>query len=179
MRLQTELPRFRRPLAVVSLFMTALFGRNLDDDRPHLGAGLVWLPAEQHGRLWSLAKLLVPYRRDDTVERGVAMTRSVLAATVNLARARGATPLIVVPHFGVEAEAERRLRRLILDETGMPYVWTPIDEAWRLPWDRHPNARAAEAIATAVAGRLRDDYLRTSGGVSGLTSPQSAPSHLP
>ena len=35
------------------------------------------------------------------------MTRDVLAATVNLARARGATPLIVVPHFGVEDEAER------------------------------------------------------------------------
>jgi hypothetical protein len=135
--------------------MTALFGRNLDDDRPHLGPGLLWLPAEQHGRLASLAKLLVPYRTDDTVERGVTMTRSVLAATVNLARARGATPLIVVPHFGVEAEAERALRRRILDETGMPYVWIPIDEAWRLPWDRHPNARAAEAIATAVAGRLR------------------------
>ena len=49
MRLQTELPRFRRPLAVVSLFMTALFGRNLDDDRPHLGPGLVWLRAEQQG----------------------------------------------------------------------------------------------------------------------------------
>jgi hypothetical protein len=45
LRLQRELPRFRRPVAVVSLFMIALFGRNLDDDRPHLGPGLVWLPA--------------------------------------------------------------------------------------------------------------------------------------
>src|SRR5207245_5405886 len=32
LRLQTELPHFRRPVAVVSLFMTALFGRNLDQD---------------------------------------------------------------------------------------------------------------------------------------------------
>ena len=107
LRLETELPRFRRPVAVVSLFMTALFGRNLDDDRPHLGPGLVWLPAEQHGRLASLAKLLVPYRTDETVERGVTMTREVLGATVNLARARGATPLIVVPQFGVEEQVER------------------------------------------------------------------------
>jgi len=30
LRLQMELARFRRPVAVVSLFMTALFGRNLD-----------------------------------------------------------------------------------------------------------------------------------------------------
>ena len=139
LRLETELPRFRRPVAVVSLFMTALFGRNLDDDRPHLGPGLVWLPAEQHGRLASLAKLLVPYRKTETVERGVTMTRGVLGATVKLARARGATPLIVVPQFGVEAEVERALRRRILDETGLPYVWIEIDEAWRLPGTAIPT----------------------------------------
>ena len=75
----------------------------------------------------------MPYRSDDTVERGVTMTREVLRATVDLARARGATPLIVVPQFGVEAQAERTLRRRILDETGLPYVWIEIDEAWRLP----------------------------------------------
>jgi hypothetical protein len=155
LRLETELPRFRRPVAVVSLFMTALFGRNLDDDRPHLSPGLVWQPGEQHGRLVSLAELLVPYRTDETVERGIAMTREVLGATVNLTRARRATPLIVVPHFGVEEEAERTLRRRILDETQLPYVWIQIDEAWRLPWDRHPNARAAHVIAAAIAGRLR------------------------
>jgi hypothetical protein len=155
LRLETELPHFRRPVAVVSLFMTALFGRNLDEDRPHLGPGLVWLPARQRGRLTSLATLLVPYRTDETIEHGIAMTRDALGAAVNLARARGATPLIVVPYFGVEAQAERTLRRRILDETGLPYVWIEIDEAWRLPWDRHPNAHAAREIARAVAARLK------------------------
>jgi hypothetical protein len=156
LRLETELPRFRRPVAVVSIFMTALFGRNLDDDRPHLGPGLVWLPAEQQGRLASLATLLVPYRTGDTVERGVTVTREVLVATVNLARARGADALIVVPHFGVEEQAEQALRRRILDEAALPYVWVEIDAAWRLPWDRHPNPRAAQTIAAAVAARLRN-----------------------
>jgi hypothetical protein len=155
LRLQTEWPRFQQPVAVVSLFMTALFGRNLDDDRPHLGPGLVWLPAQQHGRVASLATMLVPFRSDETVERGIATTREVLTATVDLARTRGATPLIVVPHFGVEEDAERELRRRILDEAGVPYVWVEIDEAWRLPWDRHPNARAAQAIAAAIATRLQ------------------------
>jgi hypothetical protein len=140
---------------VVVLFMTALFGRNLDDDRPHLGPGLVWLPAAQHGRLASLGKLLVPYRADDTVERGVVMTRDVLRAVVELAHAHAAKPLIVVPHFGVEEPAERSLRHRILDEPGLPYVWIPIDDAWRLPWDRHPNALAARTIAVAIAARLR------------------------
>jgi hypothetical protein len=155
LRLETELPRFRRPVAVVSLFMTALFGRNLDDDRPHLGPGLVWLPSEQHGRLASLATLLVPYRTAETVERGVVVTREVLGATVNLVRARGATPLIVVPHFGAEEPVEQSLRQRILDDTHVPYVWIEMDEAWRLPWDRHPNARAAHAIAAAIVARLR------------------------
>src|SRR5262249_4002188 len=55
-RLTTELPRFRAPVAVISIFMSALFGRNLDDDRPHLGPGLVWMPPVQHSRLKMLAK---------------------------------------------------------------------------------------------------------------------------
>lgn len=155
LRLQMELPRFRRPVAVISLFMTPLFGRNLDDDRPHLAPGLVWLPAEQGSRLASIARLLVPYRSDEDVERGITVTREVLRATIELARQRGATPLIVVPQFGPEEQAEQALRRRILDEGGLPYLRVEIDAAWRLPWDRHPNARAAHAIADAIAARLR------------------------
>jgi hypothetical protein len=154
LRLERDLPKFRQPVAVVSLFMTALFGRNLDDDRPHLGPGLVWRPAEPHDRLASLATLLVPFRSDRTVERGVAVTREVLRATAELARAHGAAPLVVVPHFGPEAEAERTLRRRVLDEAGVPYAWVEIDAGWRLPWDRHPNAYAAHVIAARIAARL-------------------------
>jgi hypothetical protein len=154
LRLQRELPRFRQPLAVVSLFMTALFGRNLDDDRPHLGAGLAWRPAAQHSRLGSLARLIVPYRRDETVERGIDVTREVLRAMVELARTSGATPLIVVPQLGREEPVERMLRRRLLDETGLPYTFVEIDSTWRLPWDRHPNSRAARVMATAVAEGL-------------------------
>jgi len=155
LRLTTELPRFRAPVAVVSLFMTALFGRNLDDDRPHLGPGLVWMPAVQHSRLKMLAKFLVPFRRDETVERGIVATRDVLRATADLARSRGATALVVVPEFGAEAPMDQRLRQRILDEAGVPYVLVEIDPSWHLAWDRHPDARGAHAIAAAVAERLR------------------------
>jgi len=154
LRLQMELARFRRPVAVVSLFMTALFGRNLEDDRPHLGPGFVWLSPERRGRLMSLAMLLVPYRTDEDVEAGITMTREVLRDTSRLAHARGATPLIVVPQFGREEPLEEMLRHRILDETGLSYVWVQIDADWRLPWDRHPNPRAARAIAAAIAARL-------------------------
>jgi hypothetical protein len=155
LRLQAELPHFRQPVAVVSLFMTALFGRNLDQDRPHLGPGLVWLPAEQRPRISSLAKLIVPYRADTTVERGVTVTRQELCATNDLARARGAIPLLVVLQFGQEEEPETALRRRILDDASIPYVLVEIDSSWRLPWDRHPNTHAAHAIATAIAKELR------------------------
>jgi len=152
-RLRQELPRFRRPVAVVTLFMTAIFGRNLDDDRPYLDADLAWHPAQPAPRIVSLAALLVPYRRDETVDAGVATTRAVLRATVELARARGAPALVVVPIFGLEDESERALRRRIVD-AGIPSLAVTLDPGWRLAWNLHPNARAAHAIAAAVAERL-------------------------
>jgi hypothetical protein len=155
LRLQAELPRFRRPVAVVTLFMPALFGRNLDDDRPHLGPGLVWLSAREQWRLASLANLLVPYRSARAVERGIRVTREVLAAAVNLSRARGATPLIAVPQFGPADPVEGMLRRRIIEEANLPWVLIELDAGWHLPWDRHPNAQAARTIAEAVAARLR------------------------
>ena len=135
--------------------MTTLFGRNLDDDRPHLGPGLKWLPAVRHGRLRSLVQLVAPYRSDETVERGITVTREILHATVELAASRGATPLILVPQFGPEDRVEQALRRRILDEPGLPYLLVEVDPAWRVPGDVHPNPRAAHAIAAAVAARLR------------------------
>lgn len=152
-RLARELPRFARPVAVVAIFMSELFGRNLDTDRPHLGPGLTPLLAESRSRVMSLASLLVPYRRDATVARGVDVTRQVLRAMVQLAREHGATPLVVVPQFGVEADMQRTLRERIVTPD-VPSVLVPLDPDWRLPWDRHPNARAAAVIAAAIAAAV-------------------------
>jgi hypothetical protein len=62
-----------------------------------------------------------------------AACRTLDRATVELTRAREATPLIVVPQFGSEEQAERALRRRIFDEVGLSYVWVEIDASWRLP----------------------------------------------
>jgi hypothetical protein len=153
MRLARELPHFRQPAAVVSIFMTELFGRNLDDDRPYLAPGLVWHPAQHASPLVALAGLLVPYRRNTTVEQGVRMTREVLRATVDLAQARRARALVVVPQFGPEDAAQQALRQRVL-APDIPQLIVQLDPGWRLPWDRHPNARAAHVIASAIAARL-------------------------
>jgi hypothetical protein len=156
LRLLTELPRFRRPVAVVSIFMPTLFDRNLDDDRPHLGPGLVWQPGVYQWRLAAIRDIMFPYRSAQAIERGISVTREVLRATVELARARGAVPLILVPEFAPEDPTEEVLRRRILDDAGLPYVWVKLDPSWHVPGDSHPDQRAARAMATALAARLRD-----------------------
>jgi len=154
LRLESELPRFAHPRAVVSLFTTTLFGRNLDHRRPHLGPGLTWAGAVPEWRLQSLARLIVPYHDDAVIDEGVEVTREVLQATGRLARARGAVALVVVPQFGPEEAAQRALRRRVVDESGVPFVFVPMDSSWRLPWNRHPDARAARTMADAIAARL-------------------------
>jgi len=157
LRLAVELPRFRKPLAVVTLFMPSLFDRNLLDNRPRLAAGLEWRPANEHWRLVALLRWLVPYRTGATVEQGVTRTRDSLQALVDLARTRGAEPLIVVPQFGPDEPVEAELSHRILDEAGLPYICVELDPAWRLS-DRHPDPRAADAIAAAIANYLREHH---------------------
>jgi len=88
------------------------------------------------------------------VELGIGVTREALRAIVQLARDRGATPLVVVPQFGMEDETLRALRERVVT-ADLPSLLVPLDPDWRLPWDRHPNARAARVMAAAIAGRLR------------------------
>ena len=154
LRLASELPRFRAPVAVVTLFMPSLFDRNLLENRPHLAAGLVWQPAARQWRLTALLRWLIPYRSSATVEQGITRTRDSLRALVDLAQGSGAEPLIVVPQFGAESALEEMLRRRILDEGRLPYVFVKLEPGWRLQSDRHPDARGAEAIANAIAAQL-------------------------
>jgi hypothetical protein len=155
LRLEEELHRVRHPVAVVALFMTELFGRNLDDDRPHLGMGLRWMPAQQHNRLLTLAGLLVPFRRAQTIETGIAVTRDVMRALVDISRAHGAIPLVVVPTIGPETEPQRVLRTRIFEGSGVPYLLIELDPSWHIPWDHHPDARASHVIAERISDRLR------------------------
>ncbi|WP_156398442.1 hypothetical protein [Caulobacter sp. Root1455] len=154
LRLRDEWPRYRRPVAVVALFMPALLRRTLDVDRPHLDADLTWRPPVKSLKLAEVARRAIPYRSERDIDRGVATSRAALADTVALARARGATPLILVPQLRPETPVEAALRRRVLDEAGLPYVVVRVDPGWLVPRNRHPDARASRAMAQAVAGYL-------------------------
>ncbi|HYJ51598.1 MAG TPA: hypothetical protein VEW04_00335 [Allosphingosinicella sp.] len=157
LRLRAELPRFRRPVAVVIPFVPMLFDRNLDRDRPHLDSHLIWRPAEPPSlRLVELARRLVRYRGTRSVDEGVAMTRAALRASIALVQARGGRALVLVPEYWPEEPAERTVRRRVLDEAHIPYLLVRLDRGWRLRVDRHPNPRGAEAIALALAAALRE-----------------------
>jgi hypothetical protein len=98
---------------------------------------------------------MFPYRSSAAIERGISVTREALRATVELARARGAVPIILVPEFMPEDPTEQVLRRRILEETRLPYVQVRLDASWHVPGDSHPDSRAAHAMAVAIAARLQ------------------------
>lgn len=152
LRFKAEWPRYRRPRAVVILFMPSLFHRNLEHDRPHLEPGLVWRPLSDDWRLAQVAHRLVPYRSKRDLGDGVRMTRQALSAMVGMARARGAVPLILVPQLTPETAEEAGIRNQVL--AGLPCLQVAVDPRWHVPNNRHPDARADAKIAAAVG-----DYL--------------------
>jgi hypothetical protein len=152
MRLRQELPRFARPVAVIALFAPPLLERSLDTHRPHLDAALRWRPAQPAWRLERVFKNVLLYHSTAQIDEAVAMTRASLIAITAEARARGATPLILVPEFMPEQPTERRLRERVL--TGLPYVQVRLDRRWSIPGDGHPNAYANYVIARAITAAL-------------------------
>lgn len=149
LRFAAEWPRYRKPRAVVILFMPALFHRNLEHDRPHLAPGLVWRPASDDWRLLQIAHRLAPYRSDEDLADAELMTRQALGRMTAMARARGATPVILVPELQPETREQAILRQRIL--AGLPVLRVPVDPAFHVARNRHPDARADAVMAEAIA----------------------------
>ena len=158
LRLKAEWPRYRQPRALVILFMPSLFHRNLETDRPHLTPELAWRPPSDAPRLFQLMHRVVPYRSDADMADGVAMTRRALLAMVDMARAKGAVPLILVPELAPQTAEEREIDARVLKD--LPVVQVSVDPTWRVPNNRHPDARAAARIAVAVAVYLAEHQNR-------------------
>ena len=165
MRLRRELPRFAHPVAVVIPFVPILFDRNLDEDRPYLDSSLRWNAAHPPElRLVELGRRILRYRSEADIEAGVATTQAVLRATIELARSRGASALIVVPQFLPEEPTETAIRRRVLDDAHLPYLLVPLDRELaprrrspprcpRRPCDRGGDRRRVAAASGTTLGR--------------------------
>ena len=155
LRLRRELPRFRRPVAVVIPFVPMLFDRDLDRDRPHLDENLRWHPGRPPSwRLVELVRRVLRYRSEESIAAGVLMAQRALRADIALVRSHGARPIIIVPEYVPEEPTERAVRERVLDAAHIPYVLVRLQPGWRLAEDRHPDPRGAREIADAVARAL-------------------------
>jgi hypothetical protein len=159
LRLLDALPRYRRPLAVVTLFVPDQLRRNVDRWRPRLaladGGALALVPAAGGPALPKLLQAL-PFHDGEALR----VTAAVLRATAQAARARGAVPLFVVTNYGAPCLREPGRESWVVEELfvrqALPFVRVDLAPGDRLPglFERHPDARGARAIAAAVEGAL-------------------------
>jgi hypothetical protein len=154
LRFRQQWGRFERPVAVVTLFLPSGMYRTLEETRPRFAPGLVWRPPEDPWWLERVIRRRASYRSTAEVDSTVVVARQVFQATARAARAKGAKPLVVVPVFTPEPNAERKLRERVLKGAGVPYILVPIDRAWRLPDNRHPDPRGARVLAAAIIAQL-------------------------
>ena len=155
LHLASELPTFRRPLAIVMLFSPAMVEREFRANRPHLDAALHWHPPEEPWRLLQLMKVVFPFHLSSTIADRLHTSRSVLIAGDRLAKSRNIPFLVLIPVFVPESAAERRIRDAVLDGSGIHSVVVALDPAWRLFRDGHPDFRGDEAMARAIVDELR------------------------
>jgi hypothetical protein len=168
LRLLEVLPRFVRPLAVVSVFVPDQIARNVDRWRARLGlaadGALVPVPASGGPRLLKLLDAL-PWHDDEPVR----VTRAILRATAEAARARGAAPLFVVTNYGSACVGDDGGEAWIVEELfvrqALPFVRVDLEPDDLLPGllERHPSARGAGKIAAAVEHALVERLTRVRG----------------
>lgn len=166
LRLADELPRYERPVAVVTLFLPALLDRTLRDNRPHLAladrGGLVLLPPAQG--LWATLRLrrflrnVVPYHSDSQNQAMLELVGAIFSETARLAREKGAAPLFLIPSLGAPRPLDDHPEAWIIHELfearKLPYVLVDLDPAWTLAHDGHPDPRAARRMAEAIVHTL-------------------------
>jgi hypothetical protein len=160
LRAVDALARFAHPLAVVTLVLPVQLRRNIQDDRPRLvvrDGALVVEPASRSPlRLRQVFVDEIPYLSEAKLRRSLELTRAILLATADAARARGARSLFVVPSVGpvrpTDAHPEAFVVHALLDD--LPHVIVDIDPSQLIPGDGHPDAAGAARIADAIDGAL-------------------------
>ncbi len=162
--LERWLPQFTRPVAVVSFVLYNWLDRNLvpGPTRLVLGANgaLEMAPPASwsllgSSPLFAVLRTVVPYRADDAVE----LTRAILRRTAELARSRGAYPLFVLTQSGMRCRTGPDgcwLATRLVEDQPFESIRVELDPRFEIPGDGHPNRRANEDYASAIARALRD-----------------------
>jgi hypothetical protein len=160
-RVLDALERYRRPLAVVTLFVPSQIRRNVDIWRPRLalgpGGALAPVPPSTGPRIAKLLQQL-PYHGDDALR----VTAAILRATAEAARARGAFPLFVVTNYGppcVRNDGEEAwLFEELFVRQALPFVRVDLDPEDLLPGvlERHPSLRGTRKLAAAIERALAE-----------------------
>jgi hypothetical protein len=91
------------------------------------------------------------------VEIAIATTGAVFVAWAIAANQRWFDRHFLPAYFvSRHAYVQETIRHRVFDDSGLPVVRVVLDGRWRIPGDGHPDARAARAIAMAVAARVRE-----------------------
>ncbi len=162
LRLIDAMPRFERLVATVTVFIPLQLGRNLYDDRPRLVLGptgeLEFVAAATNflSQL-RIRKLLwngLPYLGDRAIDRTLTLTSAILRETSLRTRARGATPLFVIPSHGpnrpLSEHPEAWILRALFVQQEIPFILVDIPPDQLLNGDYHPGPRGDETIAEAI-----------------------------
>jgi len=168
LRLIDAMPRFEHLVATVTVFIPLQLSRNLYDDRPRLILGpngeLKFMTAvtdflsglRVRTVLWSE----LPYLGDRAIDRTLTLTSAILRETSIRTRARGATPLFVIPSRGPKRSLgehpEAWIVRELFVRQGLPFILVdvPMDELLTGNGNFHPGPRGAQTIAEAILAAL-------------------------
>ncbi len=98
----------------------------------------------------------IPYLSEAELQRSLKLTRAILHATADAARARGALPLFVVPSIGPPRPPADHPEAFIVDALldDLPHAVVDIEPEHLIPYDGHPDRTGAALIADAIAAAL-------------------------
>ena len=168
LRLIDAMPRFERLVATVTVLIPLQLGRNLHDDRARLVLGptgaLELVPAASdffsRSRIRQLLWNRLPYLGDRAIDRTLTLTSAILRETSIRTRARGATPLFVIPIHGpswpLGDHPEAWILRRLFVQQELPFILVDLPPDQLLNGNYHPGPRGDDMIAAAIEAALAE-----------------------